>query len=134
MSYALVVFRYFNSSVVGQASSGNTTIWFYQSDANRSCSTFVNPIGLANAGWKYLIMYCVWIAFEIVCIYFLWPETKGRTLEELTFLFEDKDLQDRQVIATEKQLFGGGATSVHETENKDGTEEKVEVVEPESKA
>ena len=79
-------------------------------------------------------MYCVWIAFEIVCIYFLWPETKGRTLEELTFLFEDKDLQDRQVIATEKQLFGGGATSVHETENKDGTEEKVDVVEPESKA
>lgn len=48
-------------------------------------STFVNPIGLKNATWKYLIMYCVWLAFEIVCIYFLWPETYGRTLEELTF-------------------------------------------------
>ena len=79
-------------------------------------------------------MYCVWIAFEIVCIYFLWPETKGRTLEELTFLFEDKDLQDRQVIATEKQLFGGGDASVHEAENKGGTEEKAEDVEAESKA
>lgn len=121
----------------------------HQTDSDRVFSTFVNPIGLANAGWKYLIMYCVWIAFEIVCIYFLWPETKGRTLEELTFrksrsngasslidqllimllVFEDKDLQDRQVIAMEKQLFGGGATSVHETESKGGTEEKVEVVE-----
>lgn len=48
-------------------------------------NTFVNPIGLKNATWKYLISYCVWLAFEIVCIYFLWPETSGRTLEELTF-------------------------------------------------
>lgn len=48
-------------------------------------STFVNPIGLQNAKWKYLIMYCVWVGFEIICIYFLWPETSGRTLEELAF-------------------------------------------------
>lgn len=48
-------------------------------------SIFVNPIGLGNAGWKYLISYIVWLAFEITCVYFLWPETFGRTLEELTF-------------------------------------------------
>lgn len=48
-------------------------------------NTFVNPIGLKNATWKYLISYCVWLVFELVCIYFLWPETSGRTLEELTF-------------------------------------------------
>lgn len=30
-------------------------------------------------------MYCVWVGFEIICIYFLWPETSGRTLEELAF-------------------------------------------------
>ena len=72
-------------------------------------------------------MYCVWITFEIFCIYFLWPETKGRTLEELTFLFEDKELQDRQIIATEKHLFGGESSSVAGNENKDG--EQVEVLE-----
>lgn len=51
----------------------------------RISSTFVNPIGMGNAGWKYLLMYVCWLAFEIVCVYFLFPETKGRTLEELTF-------------------------------------------------
>ena len=88
-------------------------------------NTFVNPIGLANAKWKYLVSYCVWLAFEIVCVWFLWPETSGRTLEELTFcrlapminapslmlmklclaVFEKDELAEKQQIATEKQLF-----------------------------
>ena len=29
--------------------------------------------------------YCVWIAFGIIFIYVMFPETSGRTLEELTF-------------------------------------------------
>jgi MFS family permease len=48
-------------------------------------TTFVNPIGLANAGWRYMISYCCFLAFEIVFIYFFFPETFGRTLEELAF-------------------------------------------------
>ncbi|KAI5468144.1 general substrate transporter [Mariannaea sp. PMI_226] len=65
-------------------------------------TTFVNPIGLDGASWKYLISYCCWLGFEIVFIYFLFPETSGRTLEELAFLFEGKDLSERAVIAVEK--------------------------------
>lgn len=48
-------------------------------------TTFVNPIGLSNAGWKYLISYCCFLAYEIVFVYFMFPETFGRTLEELAF-------------------------------------------------
>jgi hypothetical protein len=48
-------------------------------------TTFVNPIGLANIGWKWLITYCCWLAFEIVFVWFLFPETSNRTLEELAF-------------------------------------------------
>lgn len=29
--------------------------------------------------------YCVWVAFEVVFVYFMFPETSGRTLEELAF-------------------------------------------------
>ncbi|KAI0018042.1 general substrate transporter [Xylariomycetidae sp. FL0641] len=65
-------------------------------------TTFVNPIGLGNAGWRYLISYCVFLAFEIAFVYFLFPETYGRTLEELAFLFEDKSLADEAVHAVEK--------------------------------
>lgn len=31
---------------------------------------YVNPIGLENLGWKYYIFYCIWIAIELVVVYF----------------------------------------------------------------
>jgi sugar porter (SP) family MFS transporter len=48
-------------------------------------TTFVNPIGLDNVSWRYLISYCCWLGFEVVFVYFFFPETSGRTLEELAF-------------------------------------------------
>lgn len=61
--------------------------WF--SRAALFLNTFVNPIGMANAGWKYLTSYCVFIAFEVLFIYFMFPETFGKSIEELAFIFED---------------------------------------------
>lgn len=55
---------------------------------SRAASTFggqVNPIGLEDIKWKYLLVYVCFLCFEIVFIYFLFPETFGKTLEELTF-------------------------------------------------
>ncbi|KAF3902761.1 hypothetical protein AA313_de0203752 [Arthrobotrys entomopaga] len=65
---------------------------------------FVNPIALSAISWKYYITYCVWLGFEIVFIYFLFPETSGRTLEELTFLFESSENNEVLNKTTEKQL------------------------------
>lgn len=58
-------------------------------------NTYVNPIALDSIGWKYYIVYCVWILVEITTVYFLFPETYGRTLEELSFMFEGKDVQQK---------------------------------------
>lgn len=67
-------------------------------------SNNVNPIALDALDWKFLAIYCGWIAFEFLFIYFMYPETSGRTLEELAFLFEDKELADQAVVAVEKQI------------------------------
>lgn len=64
-------------------------------------SNNVNPIALEHLDWKFLAIYCGCIAFEFSFIYFMYPETSGRTLEELAFLFEDKELADQ---AVEKQI------------------------------
>jgi hypothetical protein len=67
-------------------------------------TTFVNPIGLQNVGWRYLISYCCFLAFEIVFIYFIFPETFGRTLEELAFCTCPKNpLWDQRVNRLDKQ-------------------------------
>ncbi|KAG5759439.1 hypothetical protein H9Q69_006704 [Fusarium xylarioides] len=65
-------------------------------------TTFVNPIGLANISWRYFIIYCCILAYEVVFVYFFFPETAGRTLEEATFLFEDeKSLAVETILAVE---------------------------------
>jgi hypothetical protein len=48
-------------------------------------TTFVNPIGLKNITWKWLVVYCCWLAYEVVFCWFFFPETANRTLEELAF-------------------------------------------------
>jgi hypothetical protein len=45
----------------------------------------VNPIAFTAIGWKYLAIYCGWLVFEFSFVYFMYPETRNRTLEELTF-------------------------------------------------
>ncbi|CRJ80067.1 hypothetical protein BN1708_000154 [Verticillium longisporum] len=67
-------------------------------------STNVNPLALTELDWKYFAIYCAWIFFELAFIYFMYPETYNRTLEELAFLFEDKTNYDQAAAAVTKQL------------------------------
>ncbi|KAK4234861.1 general substrate transporter [Achaetomium macrosporum] len=67
-------------------------------------NTYVNPIALDSIGWKYYIVYCVWILVEIATVYCLFPETYNRTLEELSFMFEGKAVQDKVQQNMEKVL------------------------------
>ncbi|KAJ6257448.1 hypothetical protein Dda_7232 [Drechslerella dactyloides] len=67
-------------------------------------NNFVNPIALQAISWKYYITYCVWLGFEITFVYFMFPETAGRTLEELAFLFEGDVNNELLNKTTEKQL------------------------------
>ncbi|KAH7313705.1 lactose permease [Stachybotrys elegans] len=79
-------------------------------------STNVNPLALTAIDWRYLAIYCGWIAFEIIFIYFVYPETYNRTLEELAFLFEDKELKEAASKAVEKQLGSSEKSGAQVTE------------------
>lgn len=54
-------------------------------------NNYVNPIGLLYAGWKYYIAYDIWIAIELVTVYFLFPETKNMVLEEIAIKFDGEN-------------------------------------------
>lgn len=51
---------------------------------------YVNPIALASIGYYYFVFYLGLLILGTIFIYFMFPETKGHTLEELGMLFEDK--------------------------------------------
>jgi len=65
---------------------------------------YVNPVAMKAIGWKYYIVYCVWLGFELVILYFFVVETKNRTLEETAVLFDGEDAAD--------QVAAGAATAV----------------------
>lgn len=50
----------------------------------------VNPIAMEKIQWKYYIVFCCLLAVLLVIIWFLFPETKGYTLEEIREVFEGK--------------------------------------------
>ncbi|KAH6670283.1 general substrate transporter [Plectosphaerella plurivora] len=45
------------------------------------------PVALKNISWKTYIVFCVWCFVQAGVFYFLIPETKNRTLEELDHIF-----------------------------------------------
>ncbi|KAJ8494488.1 hypothetical protein ONZ45_g3409 [Pleurotus djamor] len=55
---------------------------------------YVNPVALDAIQWRYYIVYCCWLAFETVFVYFFIIETKNRTLEETAALFDGEEASD----------------------------------------
>jgi MFS family permease len=48
----------------------------------------VTPIAFTNIGWKYFLVYCCLNATFVPLIYFFFPETSQRSLEEIDEIFE----------------------------------------------
>jgi hypothetical protein len=52
---------------------------------------FAWPIALEKIKWKTYIVFIVWDFVQSAIFYFMMPETKNRTLEELDRIFEAKN-------------------------------------------
>ncbi|KKY19262.1 putative sugar transporter [Diplodia seriata] len=51
-------------------------------------AAFVNPLGMENIGWRYYIVFCCFLVVFLAVTYVFFPETKGRSLEEVAELFD----------------------------------------------
>lgn len=75
---------------------------------------YANPIAVTAIKWKCefpihlssiesgshfldYIVYDVWLLVEVIVVYFLFIETSGASLEEVSLLFDGKDAKDRLV-------------------------------------
>jgi len=59
----------------------------------------ITPVGFANLGWKYFFVYVATNASNAVVSYFLFPETKNLSLEEIGLLFGDTNVRTPEFIA-----------------------------------
>jgi len=60
-------------------------------NAGGMLNQFAWPIALEKIKWKTYIVFVVWNAVQSTVFYFMMPETKNRTLEELDRIFEAKN-------------------------------------------
>lgn len=59
--------------------------------------------GLGNIHYYFYLVFVFWDIFEAVIIYFWWPETKNRTLEELEEVFSDPNPVKRSLVRRNAQ-------------------------------
>ncbi|KAF3913932.1 hypothetical protein ABW21_db0206221 [Orbilia brochopaga] len=76
-------------------------------------NTFVIPVAFASIGWKLYFLYIAWDFFEVICIYFIFVETKDRTLEEISEIFDapypkQKSLQKHIIVITDRGILDKG--------------------------
>ncbi|QGA13267.1 hypothetical protein EYB26_000915 [Talaromyces marneffei] len=57
----------------------------------------ITPVGIQNIGWKLYIVFCILNWATIVVVYFFYPETAGKSLEQIDFLFASQSSL-RQVV------------------------------------
>lgn len=49
----------------------------------------ITPIGIENLGWRFWIVFTVFCAISLPIIYFLYPETANRSLEDLDAYYRE---------------------------------------------
>ncbi|OOQ82960.1 hexose transporter protein [Penicillium brasilianum] len=76
------------------------TLMFFCVDLSLWFNQYVNPIALEKIGWKYYLVYCVFLVFEIFIVWKYYIETKEIPLEEIVKKFDG----DRAIL-------GGAAAS-----------------------
>ncbi|KAF9871048.1 sugar transporter [Colletotrichum karsti] len=54
-------------------------------------NTFINPIALDAIQWKYYFVFVAILVAMLISVWFTYPETRGRTLESIAWLFDGED-------------------------------------------
>ncbi|MCJ1308864.1 hypothetical protein MMC25_002519 [Agyrium rufum] len=78
------------------------TVLFLCIDLSLWFNQYVNPVALKNIAWKYYIVYCVWLAVELVVVWFFYIETRNTPLEEIVKHFDGEGAVLGGAAATEK--------------------------------
>lgn len=57
---------------------------------------YVNPVAFSAIQWRYYCVYIGCLVLFLGLVYFLFPETKGRSLEEVSRIFDRKEVRSEE--------------------------------------
>jgi len=89
----------------------------------------ISPIGMTKLGYKFYILFVCTNAANFFIVWFLFPETKGKTLEEMDAVFGDQAIphapRSLRTSGEQKARFEAGSRSDDEKIISDQAEESV---------
>ncbi|KAH8901726.1 general substrate transporter [Thozetella sp. PMI_491] len=108
--YAVVVFLYLFSPAYNLGFNGNLglyipeilpfhlrtrglSLFYFVQFCFMILSNFAVPIGLENIHWRLYPIFVAWVMVECAGVYFLFPETKGPSLEEIAGIFDGPQIK-----------------------------------------
>lgn len=71
-------------------------------------NTYGISVGIDKIGWRLYLVYIIWICVEIIIIYFFFVETAGKTLEELSSIFQAKNPRKASTRKTKVEMDEAG--------------------------
>lgn len=86
----------------------------------------ITPVAVNTIGYQYFIVYAVISASIVPLVYFLYPETMGRSLEELEMLFAEAPSIRAIVKESKRKPTQGGLVSAHMREKLGNDDDEVE--------
>ncbi|KAH7385498.1 general substrate transporter [Phaeosphaeria sp. MPI-PUGE-AT-0046c] len=81
----------------------------------------VTPVAIETIGWKYYLVFLIISALILPVVYFGYPETMGRSLEELEMMFAEGKSIPAIVRMSKKPLTGG--LGLHAAKEKESVDE-----------
>lgn len=84
----------------------------------------VTPVAIETIGWKYYLLFMIISIIIVPVVYFTYPETMGRSLEELEMMFVEGDSIKSIVKESLKPLTGGSLLPKHIVEKANNVDEK----------
>jgi hypothetical protein len=87
---------------VGMAGISTANHWLWNFVVN-----MVTPVAIETIGWKYYLVFLIISAIIVPVVWFAYPETMGRSLEELEMMFAEGKSIRGIVKESRKPLTGG---------------------------
>ena len=84
----------------------------------------ITPVAIDTIGWKYYILYLVISACIIPVVFLFYPETMGRSLEELEMMFVETKSIFGVVRESKKPMTGGFLSEQAMSKNEKAIEEE----------